>query len=142
MRAGQDHPNHARSRLRRSVELAQAFASLGSSVTLVEAGERLIAGEEGHASEQVTDALRRAGPDIADQLHAATTAVVAQVPLDDLWHELQPLEHPSRARNLGSRKCSGGRRPTKLRRVNRGGSPYVTPLSLPSMQRLNQGRIT
>lgn len=128
MRAGQDHPNHARSRLRRSVELAQAFASLGSSVTLVEAGERLIAGEEGHASEQVTDALR--------------AAVVAQVPLDDLWHELQPLEHPSRARNLGSRKCSGGRRPTKLRRVNRGGSPYVTPLSLPSMQRLNQGRIT
>jgi pyruvate/2-oxoglutarate dehydrogenase complex dihydrolipoamide dehydrogenase (E3) component len=43
------------------VELAQAFASLGSAVTLVEVGERLIAAEEEYASEQVADALRAAG---------------------------------------------------------------------------------
>ena len=41
--------------------MAQAYASLGSTVTLVELGERLIAGEEEFASEQVLDALRDAG---------------------------------------------------------------------------------
>ncbi len=43
------------------VEMAQVFTSLGSSVIVVEAGERLIAGEEEFASQQVTDALLEAG---------------------------------------------------------------------------------
>jgi dihydrolipoamide dehydrogenase len=43
------------------VEMAQAYASLGSTVTLVELGERLIAGEEEFASAQVLDALRDVG---------------------------------------------------------------------------------
>ncbi len=41
--------------------MAQAYASLGSTVTLVELGERLIAGEEEFASAQVLDALRDVG---------------------------------------------------------------------------------
>jgi pyruvate/2-oxoglutarate dehydrogenase complex dihydrolipoamide dehydrogenase (E3) component len=43
------------------VELAQAWRSLGSEVTLVEAMDRLLSKEEPFASEQVTDALREAG---------------------------------------------------------------------------------
>jgi dihydrolipoamide dehydrogenase len=43
------------------VEMAQAYATLGSRVTLVEAGERLIAGEEEFASEQVREGLEQAG---------------------------------------------------------------------------------
>jgi pyruvate/2-oxoglutarate dehydrogenase complex dihydrolipoamide dehydrogenase (E3) component len=43
------------------VELAQAWCSLGSKVTLVEAMDRLLPNEEPFASEQVTDALREAG---------------------------------------------------------------------------------
>ncbi len=43
------------------VEMAQAYASLGSAVTLVELGERLIAGEEEFASQQVLEALERDG---------------------------------------------------------------------------------
>jgi len=43
------------------VELAQAYASLGARVTLVEALERLIAAEEEFASEQVCASLRDLG---------------------------------------------------------------------------------
>jgi pyruvate/2-oxoglutarate dehydrogenase complex dihydrolipoamide dehydrogenase (E3) component len=46
------------------VELAQAWASLGSEVTIVEGGPRLIAREEPFASEQVESALRSAGVDV------------------------------------------------------------------------------
>lgn len=45
-------------------ELAQAFARLGVPVTLVEAGERLLSGEDPAASAAVTDALRRDGVDV------------------------------------------------------------------------------
>jgi len=45
-------------------ELAQAFARLGVAVTLVEAGDRLLSGEDPHASEVVTAALRRDGVDV------------------------------------------------------------------------------
>jgi pyruvate/2-oxoglutarate dehydrogenase complex dihydrolipoamide dehydrogenase (E3) component len=45
-------------------ELAQAFASLGAQVTVVEAAERLIAREEAFASAQVLDALRGAGVEV------------------------------------------------------------------------------
>jgi dihydrolipoamide dehydrogenase len=43
------------------VEMAQAWSSLGSEVSLIEAGERLLAREEPFASEQVEDALRERG---------------------------------------------------------------------------------
>jgi pyruvate/2-oxoglutarate dehydrogenase complex dihydrolipoamide dehydrogenase (E3) component len=46
------------------VELAQAYASLGARVTLVEALERLIAGEEEFASQQVHEALEGAGVEV------------------------------------------------------------------------------
>jgi dihydrolipoamide dehydrogenase len=46
------------------VEMSQAWATLGSSVTVVEALPRLISREEEFASEQVTDALREAGVDV------------------------------------------------------------------------------
>jgi len=46
------------------VEMAQAWGSLGSSVTLVEGGARVIAREEPFASEQVADSLRGLGVDI------------------------------------------------------------------------------
>ncbi|MFL5820975.1 MAG: dihydrolipoyl dehydrogenase family protein [Solirubrobacteraceae bacterium] len=46
------------------VEMAQAWSSLGSTVTLVEALARLISSEEEFASEQVADGLRERGVDI------------------------------------------------------------------------------
>ncbi len=45
-------------------ELAQAFARLGVAVTLVEAGDRLLPGEDPAASGVVTAALRRDGVDV------------------------------------------------------------------------------
>ena len=45
-------------------ELAQAWSTLGSQVTIVEALDRLIAREEPFASEQVADALRERGVDV------------------------------------------------------------------------------
>jgi len=46
------------------VEMAQAWATLGSRVALIEAGPRVIAREEPFASEQVEDALRGLGVDV------------------------------------------------------------------------------
>src|SRR5829696_3311881 len=46
------------------VELADAWSSLGSAVTLVEVAERLLAREEEFASEHVTAALRERGVDV------------------------------------------------------------------------------
>jgi pyruvate/2-oxoglutarate dehydrogenase complex dihydrolipoamide dehydrogenase (E3) component len=43
------------------VEMAQAYATLGAQVTLVEAEPRLIGGEEEFAAEQVREALEQAG---------------------------------------------------------------------------------
>jgi dihydrolipoamide dehydrogenase len=43
------------------VEMADAYSSLGSRVTLVEGAERLISAEEQFAGEQVADALRERG---------------------------------------------------------------------------------
>jgi pyruvate/2-oxoglutarate dehydrogenase complex dihydrolipoamide dehydrogenase (E3) component len=45
-------------------EMAQAWRSLGSEVALVEAMDRLLPNEEPFASEQVTDALAKAGVDV------------------------------------------------------------------------------
>jgi dihydrolipoamide dehydrogenase len=46
------------------VELAQAWRSLGSQVTLIEAGDRLLAREEPFAGDQVEQALREHGVDV------------------------------------------------------------------------------
>jgi dihydrolipoamide dehydrogenase len=46
------------------VEMAQAWATFGAHVTLVEVGERLIAQEEQLASEQVAEGLRARGVDL------------------------------------------------------------------------------
>ncbi|MGD9571347.1 MAG: NAD(P)/FAD-dependent oxidoreductase [Thermoleophilia bacterium] len=51
-------------------ELAQAFATLGSAVTLVEPGPGLIGREEPFAAEQVEAALRKAGVDVRVLTHA------------------------------------------------------------------------
>jgi dihydrolipoamide dehydrogenase len=55
------------------VEMAQAWSSLGSRVTLVHRGDRLIEREEPFASEQVETALRDAGVDI--RLETSVAAV-------------------------------------------------------------------
>ena len=57
------------------VELAQAWRSLGSQVTLVEAADRLISREEPFASEDVAEALRGRGVDV--QLGVKAVAVRA-----------------------------------------------------------------
>jgi dihydrolipoamide dehydrogenase len=46
------------------VEMAQAWRSLGSQVTLIERGDRLIPREEPFASDQVEEALRERGVDV------------------------------------------------------------------------------
>jgi dihydrolipoamide dehydrogenase len=46
------------------VEMAQAWRSLGSQVTLIEGGERLIAREEAFAGELVAESLREQGVDV------------------------------------------------------------------------------
>ena len=46
------------------VEMAQAFSSFGSQVTVLEGGPRLLAREEPFAAAQVTEALERAGVDV------------------------------------------------------------------------------
>jgi pyruvate/2-oxoglutarate dehydrogenase complex dihydrolipoamide dehydrogenase (E3) component len=46
------------------VEMAQAYASFGSRVSLVEGGDRLIGREEPFASEHVRDALQEKGVDV------------------------------------------------------------------------------
>ncbi len=55
------------------VEMAQAWRTLGSQVTLIEAADRLIAREEPFASEQVAESLREQGVDV--RLSQKATAV-------------------------------------------------------------------
>lgn len=55
------------------VEMAQAWRTLGSQVTIVERADRLLEREEPFASEQVADSLRVRGVDV--RLGAAVTAV-------------------------------------------------------------------
>jgi dihydrolipoamide dehydrogenase len=53
-----------------AAELAQAWSSLGSEVTLLEAGDRLLGREEPFAADQVEDALRERGVDVRKQARA------------------------------------------------------------------------
>lgn len=59
------------------VELAQAFARLGSEVTLVEMGERLLTNDDAELAEELTEALRAEGIDVR-----TNTAVQAVAPDD------------------------------------------------------------
>jgi dihydrolipoamide dehydrogenase len=56
------------------VELAQAWASLGARVTLIEAADRLIAREEPFASMQVAEGLQRRGVELRIGASAASVA--------------------------------------------------------------------
>jgi pyruvate/2-oxoglutarate dehydrogenase complex dihydrolipoamide dehydrogenase (E3) component len=56
------------------VELAQAWASLGARVTLIEAADRLIAREEPFASVQVAEGLQRRGVELRIGASAARVA--------------------------------------------------------------------
>ena len=56
------------------VEMAQAWSSLGSQVTLVHRGERLIEREERFASEEVLTALREDGVDVRLGTSAASVS--------------------------------------------------------------------
>jgi pyruvate/2-oxoglutarate dehydrogenase complex dihydrolipoamide dehydrogenase (E3) component len=58
------------------VEMAQAYSSLGSHVTLIERGDRLIAREEPFASDDVEQSLREKGVDV--MLGTGATAVRAE----------------------------------------------------------------
>ena len=58
------------------VEMAQAYRSLGSQVTLIERGDRLIPREEPFASEDVEQSLREQGVDV--RLGTSATAVRAE----------------------------------------------------------------
>jgi len=53
------------------VELAQAWSSLGSRVTLVEAEQRILASEEPFASEEIAAGLERTGVDLRTAARAA-----------------------------------------------------------------------
>ena len=53
-----------------AVEMATAYASFGSTVTLLEPGERLLSREEPFAAEQVRDALLQSGVDVRVEVHA------------------------------------------------------------------------
>jgi pyruvate/2-oxoglutarate dehydrogenase complex dihydrolipoamide dehydrogenase (E3) component len=56
------------------VELSQAWAALGSRVTLLHRGERLIEREEPFASEQVADSLREDGVDVRLRMSVAAVS--------------------------------------------------------------------
>src|SRR5215211_1601397 len=58
------------------VEMAQAYGSLGSTVTLIERGDRLIAREEPFASHDVEQSLRERGVDV--MLGTSATSVSAE----------------------------------------------------------------
>jgi dihydrolipoamide dehydrogenase len=67
------------------VEMAQAWSSLGSRVSVVEALPRLLAGEEPFAGEQVAEALRERGVDV----RVGVKAVAAQRSDDGVTLELE-----------------------------------------------------
>jgi pyruvate/2-oxoglutarate dehydrogenase complex dihydrolipoamide dehydrogenase (E3) component len=70
------------------VELAQAWSSLGSEVTLIEAAERLLAREEPFASTDVEDALREQGVTV----HTGAKAQAVRAAGDAVEVELESAE--------------------------------------------------
>jgi pyruvate/2-oxoglutarate dehydrogenase complex dihydrolipoamide dehydrogenase (E3) component len=70
------------------VEMAQAWSSLGSEVSLIEAGERVLSREEPFAGEQVEDALRENGV----ELHKGSQAQAVRADGDGITVELESGE--------------------------------------------------
>jgi pyruvate/2-oxoglutarate dehydrogenase complex dihydrolipoamide dehydrogenase (E3) component len=64
------------------VEMAQAFASLGSTVTLVEGGERILAREEPFAAEQVHESLEGRGVTIITGAEATAVRRKGEVTME------------------------------------------------------------
>jgi len=87
------------------VEMAWAYTSLGSSVTLVEAAPRLIAGEEEIASELVLKGLQEQGVEVI--LEAKATAVRREGPGSPVTIELEGRDSVSGAELL----VAAGRKP-------------------------------
>jgi pyruvate/2-oxoglutarate dehydrogenase complex dihydrolipoamide dehydrogenase (E3) component len=85
------------------VELAQAWRTLGSQVTIVERSDRLLEREESFASDEVADSLRALGVDV--RVDAAVQSVRAEG--DEVVIELDG-EAPIRADEL---LVAAGRRP-------------------------------
>jgi pyruvate/2-oxoglutarate dehydrogenase complex dihydrolipoamide dehydrogenase (E3) component len=68
------------------VELAQAWRTLGSDVTLIEAEDRILSPEEPFASEQVADRLREIGVEVCTGANASAVRVeegLVRVELED-----------------------------------------------------------
>jgi pyruvate/2-oxoglutarate dehydrogenase complex dihydrolipoamide dehydrogenase (E3) component len=78
------------------VEMAQAYSSLGSQVSLVEGGDRLIGREEPFASEDVRDALQEKGV----ELHFGALASAVRAENGEVVVELQGGEGPLRGEQL------------------------------------------
>jgi dihydrolipoamide dehydrogenase len=79
------------------VEMACAYASLGARVTLVEATERLIAGEEVFASELVREALEDLGVEVVLGVKATAVQRGSRVHDDDSMGEATAVRQASRA---------------------------------------------
>jgi pyruvate/2-oxoglutarate dehydrogenase complex dihydrolipoamide dehydrogenase (E3) component len=69
------------------VEMAQAFASLGSQVTLVEGGERILAREEPFAAEQVHESLEGRGVTIITGSEATAVRRNGEVTMELEGHD-------------------------------------------------------
>lgn len=82
---------------------AAAAAATGRSIRLVDYDLSWIAGASAHADDyrgraravideeaQVLLGVTFVGPDVAEMLHAATIAIVGEVPLSRLWHAVPP----------------------------------------------------
>jgi pyruvate/2-oxoglutarate dehydrogenase complex dihydrolipoamide dehydrogenase (E3) component len=78
------------------VEMAQAYSSLGSQVSLVEGSDRLIGREEPFASEDVRDALQEKGV----ELHFGVLASAVRAENGEVVVELQGGEGPLRGEQL------------------------------------------
>ena len=96
------------------VEMAQAWSALGSQVTLVHRGERLIEREEPFAAEQVADALREGGVDVRLETSVVSVARNGAVRAE--------LDRASPSRPTSSSSRSGARRGPPTSASRRSGS--------------------
>ena len=78
------------------VEMAQAYTSFGSNVSLVEGGDRLIGREEPFASEDVREALQEKGVEV----HLGVRASAVRAENGEVVVELQGGEGPLRGEQL------------------------------------------
>ena len=65
-------------------EMAQAYSSLGSSVTVIERSDRILFKEEPFASEHVTESLRATGVDVRTEVSVERVSRVGGVALAEL----------------------------------------------------------